>query len=745
MRNLSIALLLAGTAACRAQPQDKDTSASVTQGGLETTDETPEEPEEEEPEPAEDNDGDGFSVLSDCDDTNPDIHPGATEVCNGLDDDCDFRVDELLDTETWYRDNDGDGWGDEHNPVVTCDGTGLVARAGDCNDADPDQHPERAEDCNHRDDNCNGEVDEGVGSTAFLDADADGFGDFSRPTKICTIDELTDHLSITPTDCDDSDAAVHPDATEVCNGIDDDCDNDIDDDDANIDDPSRGTWYTDGDRDGYGDPSTPQVACDQPRATVADRSDCDDTNSAIHPGASEVCNTIDDDCDGATDDRDRNLDLSTAGTYYDDIDGDGYGNARTVVQFCVQPSDTVTNGRDCDDNDADVNPGESEVCNGVDDDCDGLTDDDDTSLDTRTRTTFFADNDGDGHGDATSTLAVCAAPAGYTLTSDDCDDTSSRVYPGAREVWYDGIDEDCDGDDDYDADHDGDKAIGYGGGDCDDHNTLVYEGNGCRPLVSCVHPSTATLAAYDPAGVSDLAFDAACNAWVPTIVSSTDYVYRIDNRGTTTVYTGTSNHNIGSIALDPSSSRFAVGYNNVNYVGYSTGTSIPVIAEDVLVTGTAWDNLYLNQSPSSIAMDSAGCIWVPNLSGEGTLECVETDGIRTTVLFGLPYIESVALTPDESVYIAVETAIYEVDVSAGTTSLVYYTTDTILDFVVDYNDDLYVETDAGTIIWVPSDGSAASVFDVVSGQGKLAISPDGYLVRVIPNPVSAAIYEEWPL
>jgi hypothetical protein len=319
------------------------------------------------------------------------------------------------------------------------------------------------------------------------------------------------------------------------------------------------------------------------------------------------------------------------------------------------------------------------------------------------------------------------------------------VNPGATEVWYDGVDQDCDDADDYDADGDGDPSDVHGGTDCDDDDGAVYGGTGCRPVVTCTHPDPSTLAAYDPAGISDIVFDSDCNAWLPTLISGTDYVYEMDSTGSTTVYTGTSNHDIGSIALDPAGSGFAVGYNNVNYVGYSTGSTIPVIASSSAVQGSSWSNAYLNSSPASIAFDSTGCIWVPNFSASGSLECIETDGAQTTILSGLSYIESVGLDSAEGLYVAIGDTIYSVDTGTGALTSEFVASDTVRDFVFDYNDDLYVENAAGEIERSPADGSSSSTFATVSGQGKLAIAPDGYLVRVIPAPVSAASYEEFAL
>ena len=153
--------------------------------------------------------------------------------------------------------------------------------------------------------------------------------------------------------------------TEICNGVDDDGDGEVDE----LDDVADATsWYLDGDSDGYGDPNTETVACDPPADHVADGTDCDDGNAAVNPGAYEGCSGVDDDCDGLIDDADPDLDVDQF--FYDDDDGDGYGDPATLQSLCEQPKGTVTNGDDCDDTDEAVYPGAPDICDGVATDCD---------------------------------------------------------------------------------------------------------------------------------------------------------------------------------------------------------------------------------------------------------------------------------------------------------------------------------------------------------------------------------------
>jgi hypothetical protein len=132
---------------------------------------------------------------------------------------------------------------------------------------------------------------------------------------------------------------------EVCNEIDDDCNGIVDDEITDL-----GEWYADMDEDGYGDVDMPQQACEQPPGTVVNADDCDDASAEVHPAAIEICNEIDDDCNGLIDDEPTNPSL-----WYLDVDGDNYGDEDNTVESCGQPEGYVSNAGDCDDLDPNAN------------------------------------------------------------------------------------------------------------------------------------------------------------------------------------------------------------------------------------------------------------------------------------------------------------------------------------------------------------------------------------------------------
>ena len=352
--------------------------------------------------PPTDADGDGYFSDVDCAPDDPLIHPGAVELCDGVDNDCDNRTDEedAIEAKLWFPDLDGDGYGDALAPIGGCEGP-------------------------------SGYVDQAY-------------------------------------DCDDTNADVSPGAEEVCDGIDNDCDDLVDEDSAT----DATDMFRDYDGDGYGNPYVTRRQCYPDEDYVLSDTDCNDTRPDVSPLGQEVCDpksSVDEDCDGLIDDADPSLDPE-GNIYYVDEDGDGYGNPLIIVETCLPPPGFVANAEDCDDSEVKVNPEGIEVCaDGVDNDCDTLVDTDDPGA---RAVDWYIDSDRDGYGASGSKSyreTSCAGAVGLAPNDDDCNDLIVSINPGAAEVWYDGVDQDCDGGSDFDLDRDG-FDDGY---DCDDADPLI--------------------------------------------------------------------------------------------------------------------------------------------------------------------------------------------------------------------------------------------------------------------------------
>ncbi len=422
--------------------------------------------------------------ASDCDDADKAINPGADEVCDGVDNDCDDTADEdAVDASTWYTDGDADGYGDEASGVAACDQPkDTIGDGGDCDDADKSVSPAAEEICDGIDNDCSGVADDAAtdAATWYADGDADGYGLEKETTEAC---DQPSGYSGASGDCDDGNKAISPAAEEVCDDTDNDCDGDVDGGATDA-----GTWYADTDSDSYGDAGNTVDACDAPTGYGSDATDCDDGDAAINPAAEEVCDGADNDCDGSVDNGTDGL-----STWYADGDSDGYGDDATTADACDQPSGYVADGGDCDDADGAINPDADEVCDDADNNCDGTTDDD--AID---QSTWYADSDSDGYGDdADGGSTACDAPTGTVGNNSDCDDSDGAINPDAAEVCDD-ADNDCDGDVDggasdastWYADSDSDS---YGDPDttttdCDQPSGYLADDSDCDDDDSAVNP-----------------------------------------------------------------------------------------------------------------------------------------------------------------------------------------------------------------------------------------------------------------
>ena len=382
---------------------------------------------------------DGLSDNDDdCDDTDPAAWPGAPELPGDtVDQDCDGLY-------ACFVDGDGDGvgvstaWG--LSTRADCDEPGLSPLGTDCDDTDPVIAPGLPDvPGNNIDEDCDGTW------LCWADPDGDGAGD-PRRTVISLDDDCTDPGEAPlPDDCSD-DPAVHPGAGELCtlagDPVDEDCDGLLDDADPDV--SGAPVWLVDGDLDGFGG-ETPVAACLAPQGTTAVGGDCDDTNAAIRPGATELpANGVDEDCDGLY-------------ACYADGDLDGWGRAARADSTdpdCTDAGESVERS-DCDDSDPSRHPGADDPpADGIDQDCDGLF-------------TCWLDQDGDLHGnDEGRTIAAstpdCADP-GASLLADDCDDANGTIYAGAPELPAGGVDRDCSGDWLCYEDADGDSWGNAGG------------------------------------------------------------------------------------------------------------------------------------------------------------------------------------------------------------------------------------------------------------------------------------------
>ena len=332
--------------------------------------------------------------------------------------------------------------GEKEDPVdpltVDDDGDGFSENDGDCNDSNPDVKPGGDEICDFYDNDCDGLTDdeddsllESTTTTFYLDNDRDGYGDDGVSVNACIPPEA--HIELAG-DCDDGDANIHPDAVEVCDEIDNDCDDLTDDEDDSLNTSTGTIFYLDADGDGEGSAAGTTEACTVPEGYSVLSSDCDDSAEDLD-GDGEAdgaaFNNLDEDNDG----------LTTCGA---DTDGDGNIDERDCNDGSVAVGSRDADGdgfvgciNDCDDNDVYTFPGA------------GFNDADSTAC--------MTDNDGDGYGDPDAT--------GMVTPGTDCDDSDAALSP--HDVDEDGLSS-CDGDCD-----DTDPEVGFEDNDGDGYSACL--------------------------------------------------------------------------------------------------------------------------------------------------------------------------------------------------------------------------------------------------------------------------------
>ena len=314
-----------------------------------------------------DDDNDGFYDYVDCDDNDNTVYPGAPETCDDKDNDCNNMVDDGLPLFTYFQDADSDGFGDVNNEIVVCLAaapTGFVTNSDDCDDTAAPINPGVAEICDGIDNDCNGLIDDALPVyDYYLDNDGDGYGDSANKITTCENPAPMGYVS-NDQDCNDNEDNINPAMNEVCDDIDNNCSGAIDDGLTYYD------YYRDQDTDGFGDGGNFVSTCftTPPTGYVTNSDDCNDAMAAINPTSTEICDGIDNDCNGIADDG------LTVRRYFRDVDGDNYGNSEVFADTCINtpPTGYVTLEGDCDDNDVAINPSMADIAdNFIDEDCDG--------------------------------------------------------------------------------------------------------------------------------------------------------------------------------------------------------------------------------------------------------------------------------------------------------------------------------------------------------------------------------------
>ncbi len=235
----------------------------------------------------------------DCNDLDSLVNPSMPEICDGIDNNCSGAINDSITFYVYYKDADNDSYGDINTTMDTCLAAppmGWVMDSTDCNDLDSLVNPGAIEICDGIDNNCSGFINDGIDFFVYYkDADNDSFGDsnFTLDTCLATPPMGWANNNL---DCNDADDQIHPDATEVCDGADNNCDGQVNEG------LEQYLYYIDADNDGFGDDNLAGIdscAATTPTGYAEVNGDCDDTNGDIYPGATEILdNGVDEDCDG---------------------------------------------------------------------------------------------------------------------------------------------------------------------------------------------------------------------------------------------------------------------------------------------------------------------------------------------------------------------------------------------------------------------------------------------------------------